>query len=46
LNPEYAQSLSLITAAIAAVVLVQLTYFRKFWVAIARTLLALVRGPR
>ena len=36
LNPEYAQSLSLIAAAIAATVLVQVTYFRTFWMALAR----------
>jgi len=31
LNPEYAQSLSLISAAIAFAMLVQLVWFRKFW---------------
>jgi len=31
LNPEYAQSLSLVAAAIMASVLIQLTYFRSFW---------------
>jgi CRP-like cAMP-binding protein len=31
LNPEYAQSLSLVAAAIMVSVLVQLTYFRGFW---------------
>ncbi|HEX7667389.1 MAG TPA: cyclic nucleotide-binding domain-containing protein [Polyangiaceae bacterium] len=36
LNPEYAQSLSLIAAAIAAAVLLQVTYFRAFWTAILR----------
>ncbi len=36
LNPEYAQSLSLISAAIAFIVLVQLVYFRRFWGAVAR----------
>jgi hypothetical protein len=46
LNPEYAQSLSLITAAIAAAVLVQLTYFRRFWSALGRTLVSLARGAR
>lgn len=46
LNPEYAQSLSLITAAIAAAVLVQLTYFRRFWTALGRTLVSLARGAR
>ncbi|HSQ62725.1 MAG TPA: hypothetical protein VLM85_05905 [Polyangiaceae bacterium] len=39
LNPEYAQSLSLISAAIAAVALLQLVYFRRFWGAVARRLL-------
>ena len=46
LNPEYAQNLSLVSAAIAAVVLVQLTYFRKFWAALGRMLLSRARGPR
>jgi CRP-like cAMP-binding protein len=36
LNPEYAQSLSLIAAGVMAAVLVQLTYFRRFWTALAR----------
>jgi len=36
LDPEYAQDLSLIAAAIAAAVLFQLVYFRAFWVAVAR----------
>jgi CRP-like cAMP-binding protein len=36
LNPEYAQSLSLVAAAVMASVLVQLTYFRNFWVALLR----------
>jgi CRP-like cAMP-binding protein len=34
LNPEYAQSLSLVMAALMASVLVQLTYFRGFWKAL------------
>jgi hypothetical protein len=36
LNPEYAQALSLYSAAIALVVLVNLTYFRLFWRAVVR----------
>jgi hypothetical protein len=36
LNPEYAQSLSLISAGIAFIVLVQLVYFRRFWASAAR----------
>ena len=36
LNPEYAQSLSLFAAGIAATVLFQVTYFRSFWIALAR----------
>jgi len=36
LNPEYAQALSLYSAAIALVVLVNLTYFRRFWRAVLR----------
>jgi CRP-like cAMP-binding protein len=35
LNPEYAQALSLYSAAIALVALVNLTYFRSFWRAVA-----------
>jgi CRP-like cAMP-binding protein len=38
LNPEYAQSLSLISAGFAFMVLVQLVYFRRFWAAAARRL--------
>jgi hypothetical protein len=34
LNPDYSQGLSLISAAIAAVVLIQLAYFRRFWTAL------------
>jgi hypothetical protein len=34
LNPDYSQGLSLISAAIAAVVLVQVAYFRRFWLAV------------
>lgn len=36
LNPEYAQGLSLFAAGIAAAVLFQVTYFRSFWIALAR----------
>jgi CRP-like cAMP-binding protein len=36
LNPEYAQTLSLYSAAIALVMLANLTWFREFWVAVAR----------
>lgn len=46
LNPEYAQSLSLIAAAIAAAILVQVTYFRTFWMAIARRSWFALRGGR
>jgi CRP-like cAMP-binding protein len=34
LNPDYSQGLSLMSAAIAAVVLVQIAYFRRFWQAV------------
>jgi CRP-like cAMP-binding protein len=34
LNPDYTQGLSLITAAIAGIILVQLAYFRRFWLAL------------
>jgi CRP-like cAMP-binding protein len=46
LNPEYAQSLSLIAAAIMVSVLLQLTYFRRFWSAMARRLFFSLRGAR
>jgi hypothetical protein len=36
LDPEYAQALSLYSAAIALVMLVNLTWFRDFWVAVGR----------
>jgi CRP-like cAMP-binding protein len=36
LNPEYAQTLSLYSAAIALVVLANLTWFREFWAAVFR----------
>jgi hypothetical protein len=46
LNPEYAQGLSLYAAALAAVLLVQLAYFRSFWTALARRAWLRVRGAR
>jgi CRP-like cAMP-binding protein len=46
LNPEYAQSLSLIAAAIMVGVLVQLTYFRTFWAALGRRLFYSAGGGR
>jgi len=44
LNPEYSQSLSLISAAIAFIALVQLVYFRRFWGSVARRLVHRVRA--
>jgi CRP-like cAMP-binding protein len=44
LNPEYSQSLSLISAAIAFVVLVNLVYFRAFWGSLVRRLANRVRA--
>ncbi len=46
LNPEYAQSLSLLAAAVMVSVLVQLTYFRRYWGAIARRAYRAVGGLR
>ncbi len=46
LNPEYAQSLSLIAAGVMAGELVQLTYFRHFWTALARRSWLKLRGAR
>jgi hypothetical protein len=46
LNPEYAQSLSLIAAAIMVSVLVQLTYFRRFWAALGRRFFYVMGGHR
>lgn len=46
LNPEYSQSLSLIAAAIAATVLLQVTYFRAFWAAVMRRAWFAVRAGR
>jgi CRP-like cAMP-binding protein len=43
LNPEYSQSLSLISAAIAFVVLLNLVYFRTFWGSLVRRLANRVR---
>jgi CRP-like cAMP-binding protein len=44
LNPEYANPSSLIACAIAAGVLVQLTYFRRYWIALARRAIAMARS--
>jgi len=46
LNPEYANPSSLVACAAAAAVLVQLTYFRRFWLALARRTVLAVRGGR
>jgi CRP-like cAMP-binding protein len=46
LNPEYAQPSSLISAAIAVTLLVQLTYFRHFWAALLRRGWHTLRGAR
>jgi len=46
LNPEYAQTASLVAAAVAAAVLVQLTWFRRFWGALARRAWLTMRGAR
>jgi CRP-like cAMP-binding protein len=46
LNPEYAQASSLIAAAIAAAVLVQLVYFRTFWLTLGRGAFRMLRGTR
>jgi CRP-like cAMP-binding protein len=46
LNPEYAQTASLVAAAGAAAVLVQLTYFGRFWGAIARRAWLSMKGAR
>jgi CRP-like cAMP-binding protein len=46
LNPEYAQELSLIAAGIAAAILLQLVYFRRFWAAVGRRAWLGVRGVR
>jgi CRP-like cAMP-binding protein len=44
LNPDYSQGSSLISAAIVGIVLVQLTYFRRFWVAWIGRMAARVRS--
>jgi CRP-like cAMP-binding protein len=44
LNPDYSQGSSLISAAIVGIVLVQLTYFRRFWVAWVGRAAARLRG--
>lgn len=46
LNPEYAQELSIIAAGIAAAVLFQLAYFRRFWGALVRRGWLQLRGTR
>ena len=46
LNPEYAQELSVIAAAMAAAALLQLVYFRAFWRALARRAWLGLRGTR
>ena len=46
LDPEYAQSLSVIAAGVAVAVLVQLIYFRRFWRALARRSWLKMRGAR
>jgi CRP-like cAMP-binding protein len=46
LNPEYAQSLSLIACGIMAAALLQLTYFRRYWSALARRMWFALRGAR
>jgi CRP-like cAMP-binding protein len=46
LNPEYAQTASLVAAAAAAALLVQLTYFRPFWAALAKRAWLSARGAR
>ena len=44
LNPNYAQGLSLISAAIAFMALIQLAYFRKFWIALLARVSQRIRG--
>ncbi|HET6439654.1 MAG TPA: hypothetical protein VFG59_16430 [Anaeromyxobacter sp.] len=46
LNPEYSRPSSLIASALAAGVLLQLAYFRRFWSALLRRALAGLRGWR
>lgn len=44
LKPDYYQGLSLISAAIAGVILVQITYFRSFWSALFERVIQKARG--
>jgi len=46
LNPEYARPSSLIASAIAAALLLQLVYFRRYWRALARRAWFGLRGWR
>jgi CRP-like cAMP-binding protein len=46
LNPEYAQSLSIIAAGVAAALLLQVIYFRHFWRAVVRRAWLSLRGAR
>jgi CRP-like cAMP-binding protein len=46
LNPEYAQTASLVAAAAAAAILVQLVWFRRFWGAVMRRAWLTMRGAR
>jgi hypothetical protein len=46
LNPNYAQEASLVAAGGAVVVLVQLVWFRRLWVALARRAWLTLRGAR
>ena len=46
LNPEYANPSSLIACGIAAAILVQLTYFRRYWSALTRRAFLSLRGGR
>jgi CRP-like cAMP-binding protein len=46
LNPEYAQTASLVAAAVAAATLVQLVWFRRFWGALVRRAWLTMRGAR
>ncbi len=46
LNPEYSQVLSLYSAAVVLVALVNLTWFRGFWAALARRTMLGARRPR
>jgi hypothetical protein len=46
LNPEYAQTASLVAAAVAAATLVQLVWFRRFWGALVRRAWRTVQGAR